>query len=127
MLIKAVKGDDAEEYPIKTASEPGNYGATLAIQYPSIHLRCRNLGGKVTAGWARAVSAMQAELREKAPSTEVPTLLLHTKSDVVLDGPELGRLAHLVSEDVTTREVKWCRHDMLMNYERAQNEEVPAA
>eukprot|EP00747_Dinoflagellata_sp_TGD_P201146 gnl/TRDRNA2_/TRDRNA2_74616_c0_seq1.p1 gnl/TRDRNA2_/TRDRNA2_74616_c0~~gnl/TRDRNA2_/TRDRNA2_74616_c0_seq1.p1 ORF type:complete len:380 (+),score=70.74 gnl/TRDRNA2_/TRDRNA2_74616_c0_seq1:166-1140(+) len=103
------------------------YGTRIYLQYPSIDLRCRNnINCKITAGWVAAASAMHDEVIEMTP-TDVPTLLLYTDGDVVLEGKEIADRAKYISTQLTTKFFPHCRHDMLLNYDMEDNEKVLAA
>ena len=124
-VLEAVKGKNAATTAVSKTTEPSGYGIRIWMQYPgAAPLTLRNpLTSHVTAGWVAAASHMHDELKKQKPN-DVPTLLLHTDGDVVLDGDELQTLAKYFSSKAETREFKHCRHDMLLNYFAAQNDEV---
>lgn len=114
-----------------TMDMPGTGGKKVSnflirqhLQYPSIDLRCRNgITNKVTAGWAAAASHLHDELVATAP-TRIPTLLLYTDGDEVLDGAELSEVIKHFSTDVTRRNFRNCRHDLLLSYAKEDNDKV---
>lgn len=123
--IRLLKGGTARAnlFAMQVPSEPSSYGVPLWSQYPRDPRYTNIVDNLVTAGWSLAVTRMQRKLADGPPS-HVPTLLLHTGDDAVLDGEELGALAHCFSSNVEVVEVADCRHDMLLNYSVEQNEEV---
>lgn len=124
-LIQALKGgaDRADLFAMSVPDGPSRYGTGLWAQYQRDQRYVNHVDNLVTAGWSRAVTRMQKEMRECSPS-ELPTLLLHTPSDRVLDGEEIGALAKAFSSRAEAVEVRDCRHDMLLNFWPEKNEEV---
>lgn len=126
-VISLLKGSDrADVFAMQVPSGPGRYGTSILSQYQRdapLNRYGNVVDNLVTAGWSRAVTRMQKEMAAKPPS-EVPTMLLHTPSDQVLDGEELGALAAAFSSRAEAVEVRDCRHDMLLNFWPEKNEEV---
>merc|ERR1740123_247431 len=110
--------------PLKKANP---FGLTVWAQY-HFDLRCRNfITEKVTKGWLAAAGKMQDELlkqgKEGKQGTK-PTLLLWTDGDTCLNGKELEERAKCLSKNLTTKFVPKCRHDMLLNYTKDDNNTV---
>jgi len=98
------------------------------LQYPATDLRCRNFfSNTLTAGWAAACSHMHDELK-RCPPADVPTLLLHTDGDTVLQHGEIAALGRefCVEGKLVTKHIPNCRHDMLLSYFPAENEKALA-
>jgi len=100
-----------------------DYGVGIWMQYrfdPTLrNLFCTH----VTWGWASEVSRQHEELDAMEP-VAIPTLLLTSQGDVVLDTEDLKeRIGHF-SNQATIRTVKECRHDMLLNRSVEKNDEV---
>jgi len=123
-VIELLKGtEEAELFAMQVPTEPSSYGVPMGSQYPRNPQYHNVVDNLVTAGWSRAVTRLQQEL-VKGPPSEVPTLLLHTPGDRVLDGDELGTLGHRFSHNCKAVEVMDCRHDMLLNHKPEKNAEV---
>ena len=106
-------------------TEPDSYHATTWMQYPAIDCTLRNViggGVKATLGWVHSVRVQQEALANaNEPCTTAPTYVLTTPGDTVLD---LSEIKERVSPAAVLEAIPYCRHDMLLNYEKAQNDEV---
>ena len=111
------------------SSQPGAYGTGIWMQYPNVDCTLRQIvgiGHKVTLGWVHACTKEHSALVEQGPSTTVPTYLLTTPGDCVLETAELKERAKYVSPAAEVESVPYCRHDMLLNYDKEQNDLVVA-
>ena len=97
------------------------------MQHPAVDQKLRNVSGvdyKVTIGWARACTLAQKKLNKCRPATTLPTLLLTTPGDSVLQTDELQEMISGFSSDNKIKSIDFCRHDMLLSYDDAKNKEV---
>ena len=97
------------------------------MQHPAVDQKLRNvsgIGSMVTIGWARACTRAQNALNKVHPVTTVPTLLLTTPGDSVLQTDELQKTITCISSDAKIKSVDFCRHDMLLSYDKEKNKEV---
>ena len=97
------------------------------MQHPAVDQKLRNassLGSTVTVGWARACTLAQNALNKSQPATTLPTLLLTTPGDSVLQTDELQEMISCFSSDANIKSIDFCRHDMLLSYDEAKNKEV---
>ena len=97
------------------------------MQHPAVDQKLRNvsgIGSTVTVGWARACTLAQNALNKLQPATTLPTLLLTTPGDSVLQTDELQEMVSGFSSDAKIKSVDFCRHDMLLSYDEEKNKEV---
>ena len=114
-------------FSLMTTAEATNFNVGLWLQYPAIETHRRNIvgiGGKVTLGWTAACARAHDKLLREYPATTLPTLLLTTPGDLVLQSAELRDRASKFSSAVEVVSIPYCRHDMLLNYDMEQNAAV---
>ena len=66
----------------------------------------------------------QNALNKSQPATTLPTLLLTTPGDSVLQTDELQEMVSGFSSDAKIKSVDFCSHDMLLSYDEEKNKEV---
>jgi len=131
-LLQFIPGA-GETRMIETPGKKANaFGLNIWAQY-DVDLRCRNfITERMTLGYLSAVGKMHEELAQKKKewtddpkkACKVPTLLLWTDGDTCLDGSELQNVVGGISHDVEIKFIPNCRHDMLLNYTKEDNDKV---
>ena len=79
------------------------------MQHPAVDQKLRNvsgIGSTVTVGWARACTRAQNALNKSQPATTLPTLLLTTPGDSVLQTDELQQMVSGFSSDAKIKSVE---------------------
>ena len=114
----------SDKFDMLGKKEPDSYGTRLWMQYPVIDPQLRNvvnIGGKVTLGWVKAVREQHELLTKTGPCTKLMTLVLATPGDSMLGEKDLEERAKFVSPNASVHMIPYCRHDMLLNYDKDQN------